>query len=98
MRTSSPRTGGPSGRRPLRGGEQGSAQAYKQPLEETMPRLVERLKQKRYRATRVRGPASPQGEGTPRPLGSPAGEDKLRQRAVARLLEALDAQDCRRGR
>ena len=35
----------------------------------------------------------PQGEGTQRPLGIPAVEDKLLQLAVARLLEAIYEQD-----
>jgi RNA-directed DNA polymerase len=35
----------------------------------------------------------PTGDGTQRPLGIPAVEDKLLQRAVARLLEAIYAQD-----
>jgi RNA-directed DNA polymerase len=75
------------------GVDQGSAQAYAQHLDENSPRLVERLKQKRSRATRVRRQYMPTGDGTQRPLGSPAGEDTLLQRAVARLLDAIDAQD-----
>jgi retron-type reverse transcriptase len=39
----------------------------------------------------------PTGDGTPRPLGIPAGEDKLLQLAGARLLEAIDEQDFLRG-
>jgi RNA-directed DNA polymerase len=80
------------------GVEQVSAQAYAQHRDENIHRLVERLKQKRYRANLVRRHYSPQGEGTQRPLGIPAVEDKLLQLAVARLLAALDAQDCRRCR
>ncbi|HEY7615674.1 MAG TPA: group II intron reverse transcriptase/maturase, partial [Terriglobales bacterium] len=58
------------------------------------------LKQKRYRAKLVRRHYSPKGEGTQRPLGIPAVEDKLLQLAVARLLEAIYEQDflrCRYG-
>jgi len=40
----------------------------------------------------------PKEDGTPRPLGMPAGEDQLLHRAVARLLEAIYAQDFRRCR
>ena len=69
------------------------AQAYEQHLDENIHRLVERLKQQRSRATRVRRHSIPKGEGTQRPLGIPAGEDTLLQRAVARLLEALDEPD-----
>ena len=78
------------------GGDQGSAQAYEQPLDENIHRLVERLKQKRYRAQRVRRHSMPTGDGTQGSLGIPAGEDKLLHLAVARRLEAIDAQDVRR--
>ena len=72
------------------------AQAYEQHLDETIHRLVERLKQKRYRAQRVRRHSMPTGDGTQGSLGIPAGEDKLLHLAVARRLEAIDAQDVRR--
>jgi len=75
------------------GVDQGSAQAYEQHRDAHRHGLVERLKQKRSRATRVRRHARPPGEGPPRPLGIPAGEDTLLHRAGARLLEALDAPD-----
>ena len=82
------------------GVDQGSAQAYEQHLDANIHDLVERLKQKRSRATRVRRHSMPTGDGTQRPLGIPAGEDTLLQLAVARLLEAIDEQDvlrCRSG-
>jgi RNA-directed DNA polymerase len=62
----------------------------------TIPGLVERLKQKRYRAKLVRRHYMPKGDGRQRPLGIPAVEDKLLQRAVAHLLEAIYEQDCLR--
>lgn len=77
---------------------QGSAQAYAQRLDANSHDLVERLQQKRYRATRVRRQYIPPGEGTQRPLGIPAGEDTRLPLAVARRLAASDAQDVRRGR
>src|SRR5262249_14824730 len=80
------------------GVDQVSAQAYEQHLDANIHQRVERLKQKRYRATLVRRHDIPQGDGTPRPLGIPAVEAKLLQRAVARLLEASYAQDFRRCR
>jgi RNA-directed DNA polymerase len=73
-----------------------SAQASEQHLDENIHHLVERVKQKRDRATLVRRHSMPTGEGTQRPLGIPAVEDKLRQLAVARLLEAINEPDCRR--
>ena len=79
------------------GVDQVRAPADAQHLDETLHRLVERLKQQRYRATLVRRPYLPTGDGPPRPLGSPAVEDTLLPLAVARLLEASDAQDVRRG-
>jgi RNA-directed DNA polymerase len=70
-----------------------SAEAYEQQLEENIHDLVERLKGKRYRAKRVKRHDIPKGDGHRRPLGIPAVEDKLRQRAVARILEAIYEQD-----
>jgi RNA-directed DNA polymerase len=75
-----------------------SAEAYAHQLEENSHDLGERLKGKRYRAKRVKRHDIPKGDGHRRPLGIPAVADKLRQRAVARILEAIYAQDFRRGR
>jgi RNA-directed DNA polymerase len=70
-----------------------SAQAYEQHLDANIHDLVERLKQKRYRAKLVRRQYIPKGDGPQRPLGIPAVEDKLLQLAVAHLLEAIYEQD-----
>lgn len=70
-----------------------SAEAYEQHLEENIHDLVERLKGKRYRAKLVKRRYIPKGGGQRRPLGIPAVEDKLLQRAVARILEAIYEQD-----
>jgi hypothetical protein len=75
------------------GVDQVSAQAYEQHLDDNIHHLVERLKQKRDRAKLVRRQSMPPGDGPPRPLGMPAGEDKRLQRAGARLLEAIYEQD-----
>ena len=75
------------------GVDQVSAEAYEQHLEENIHDLVERLKGKRYRAKRVKRHYIPKGDGHRRPLGIPAVEDKLLQRAVTRLLEAIYEQD-----
>jgi RNA-directed DNA polymerase len=74
-----------------------SAQDYEQHLEGNIRDLVERLKQKRYRAKLVKRHYIPQGNGQLRPLGIPAVEDKLLQVAVTRLLAALYEQDFLRG-
>jgi retron-type reverse transcriptase len=79
------------------GVDQVSAQAYEQHLDANIHHLVERLKPKRSRAQLVRRQYMPQGAGTQRPLGIPAVEDTRLQRAVARRLEALDAQAFLRG-
>jgi hypothetical protein len=70
-----------------------SAQDYEQHLDEKIRDLVERLKEKRYRAKLVRRHYLPKGDGRVRPLGLPAVEDKLLQLAVARVLGAIYEQD-----
>jgi group II intron reverse transcriptase/maturase len=75
------------------GVDQISAQAYEEHLEENIRDLVERLKQKRYRAKLVKRHYIPKGNGQLRPLGIPGVEDKLLQVAATRVLEAIYEQD-----
>lgn len=66
---------------------------YERDLAANLGNLVERLKQKRYRAKLVRRKYIPKANGKLRPLGIPALEDKLLQMAVAQLLTAIYEQD-----
>jgi len=70
-----------------------SAREYERNLPANIRDLVERLKQKRYRAKLVRRQWIPKEDGNSRPLGIPAVEDKLLQTAVARILSAIYEQD-----
>jgi group II intron reverse transcriptase/maturase len=66
-----------------------SAADYQRDLDANIRELVERLKQKRYRAKLVRRQWIPKVGGKLRPLGIPVVEDKLLQVAVARILSAI---------
>ncbi|HEY5864236.1 MAG TPA: reverse transcriptase domain-containing protein [Candidatus Tectomicrobia bacterium] len=66
-----------------------TAEAYQQHGTANGRDLVERLKRGAYRAKLVLRRWIPKGDGTYRPLGLPALEDKLLQSAVARILGAI---------
>jgi group II intron reverse transcriptase/maturase len=69
-------------------------QAYADQLEERIPVLLDEAKSGRYRAPPVRRVHIPKGSGSEtRPIGIPTIEDKLLQRAVATILEAIYEQD-----
>lgn len=70
-----------------------SAGEYAEDLEGNLQRLLERAKSGAYRAPPVRRVHIPKGDGQTRPLGIPTFEDKVLQRAVAMLLEAVYEQD-----
>lgn len=70
-----------------------SHQEYGENLTENIRLLVERLKQKKYKAKLVRRQYIPKGDGKMRPLGIPAIEDKLLQYAVMQILQAIFEQD-----
>ncbi len=67
---------------------------YEKNLDENLTCLVVRLKAKRYRAKLVKRKLIPKaGSSKMRPLGIPALEDKILQRAVADILSAIYEQD-----
>lgn len=66
---------------------------YEAELEANLTDLVERLKAKRYRAKLVKRKYIPKGDGKMRPLGIPALEDKVVQRACAEILAAIYEED-----
>ncbi len=71
-----------------------TAQQYAADLEGNLERLRERMHAGTYRAPPVRRVHIPKGDGTQtRPIGIPAFEDKVLQRAVAMVLESIYEQD-----
>jgi group II intron reverse transcriptase/maturase len=81
-------------RRTRKGGAPGTdgvtAKKYEEKLEENLLSLLDRVKSGSYRAPPVRRVHIPKGDGkSTRPLGIPAFEDKVLQRAIAMVLEAI---------
>lgn len=70
-----------------------TAAAYAEGLEETLQDLLSRFKSGRYKAPPVKRAHIPKGEGKTRPIGIPTFEDKVLQRAVAMVLEAVYEED-----
>lgn len=84
-------------RRTRKGGAKGvdgrGAKEYEERLEENLGSLLERAKAGTYRAPAVRRVHIPKGNGETRPIGIPTFEDKVLQRAVKMVLEAVYEQD-----
>jgi len=70
-----------------------TAQEYEANLEANLKDLRERILSGRYKAPPVRRAYIPKADGTQRPLGIPTFEDKVAQRAIAMVLEAVYEQD-----
>jgi group II intron reverse transcriptase/maturase len=70
-----------------------TAEQYAADLEGNLQRLLDRAKSGTYKAPPVRRVHIPKGNGEMRPLGIPTFEDKVLQRAVAMVLEAVYEQE-----
>jgi retron-type reverse transcriptase len=70
-----------------------TANEYARNLEANLTDLLARIKSGRYKAPPVRRTYIPKADGSRRPLGIPTFEEKLAQRAIAMVLEAVYEQD-----
>jgi len=70
-----------------------TAADYAKNLEANLLDLLDRIKSGRYKAPPVRRTYIPKADGSRRPLGIPTFEDKLAQRAIVMVLEAVYEQD-----
>lgn len=75
------------------GVDEQTAADYAANLEVNLRALLDRFKSGTYRAPPVRRVEIPKGDGTTRPLGIPTFEDKVLQRAVVMVLNAVYEQD-----
>ncbi len=73
----------------IAGIDQVTAQEYGESLEANLDDLIDRLKRNGYRAKLVKRKLIPKGNGKTRALGIPTLEDKLLQKAVSLILEAI---------
>jgi RNA-directed DNA polymerase len=72
-----------------------TAEEYAKNLDENLKSLLDRFKSGTYKAPPVRRVHIPKGDGKSRPIGIPTFEDKVLQRAVTMVLNAVYEQDFR---
>ena len=70
-----------------------TAEEYEKDLDGNLRSLLERFKSGSYKAPPVKRVYIPKGDGRKRPIGIPALEDKILQRAVVMVLTPLYEQD-----
>jgi group II intron reverse transcriptase/maturase len=70
-----------------------SWQAYGENLYENLANLVKRMKAKQYRPRPAKRVYIPKNEHEKRPLGLPSLEDKIVQKGISRILEAIYEED-----
>lgn len=80
-------------RKAAAGVDRETAEEFEKNLEANLDTLAEELKSKRYKARLVKRVYIPKGKGKLRPLGLPALRDKIVQKAVSSILEAIYEQD-----
>ncbi|MEW6738164.1 MAG: reverse transcriptase domain-containing protein [Acidobacteriota bacterium] len=80
-------------KRAATGVDQISAQEFGENLQENVETLIAQVRGNRYRAKLVRRQYIPKANGKLRPLGIPATADKLLQKVVTRILDAIYKQD-----
>ena len=66
---------------------------YESNLEANLQSLLDSIRSGSYKAPPVRRAYIPKADGTQRPLGIPTFEDKVAQRAISMVLEAIYEQD-----
>lgn len=77
------------GRNKAPGIDEVSWKEYGRNLEANLKNLVEKQKRKQYRPLPARRVYIPKGDGQTRALGIPAQEDKIVQKGISRILEAI---------
>ena len=70
-----------------------TSKEFERNLDANLDAMVEELKSKKYKAKLVKRVYIPKGKGKIRPLGLPTLRDKIVQKAVSKILEAIYEQD-----